>query len=331
MRSVRPRSLLPGHETYWKGLIERYYDLEVRAVELAWTGANVTLRIDTGADSFFLRLYRENGRSRAEIDAEIGALLTFRPAKRVYVSTPVQRSSGEYVFACRYDERPRWAALFRTAPGSIPLGSTADLRRLGEALGVLHQQMARAFPAGRPFDVRGTISRAVDNAAALGPAFRSAHMKIMEAVSVAELEKAAPLRLGFCHGDVWSGKNVHFRGEQVTFFDFDECVDGPLAIDLATPIAGLWYAGQSDFPSRCRAFLDAYIAVQSLESDDILIVPALVRLFEVKLLGFLAGSGTVEPHEWEMALDHFDRRVEEWGHGGPAAATVFEYARISTA
>jgi Ser/Thr protein kinase RdoA (MazF antagonist) len=172
------------------------------------------------------------------------------------------------------------------------------------------------------------VSRAVETIAVLGAGFRAADGKIAEAgaASVAELDACGALRAGFCHGDVWLGKNVHFLGQRVTFFDFDDCVDGPLAVDLATPIIGLWYAGLVDFPAQSRVFLDAYAAVQPLRANDIMAIPPLARLYEIGMLGFLAGSGTLEPYDWEMALDDFERRMDEWSPSGAAATAIYELA-----
>ncbi|MGF1621704.1 MAG: phosphotransferase [Rhodomicrobiaceae bacterium] len=327
---MRSPALRASQKAYWKDLIERHYHLAVRSVGLVWQGANITLKIDTGPDSFYLRLYREKGRSRAEIDAEIGALLTFRPAGQVYVSTPVQTRGGDHVFSCDHEQRRRWAALFTAAPGSLPEGDAASLSRLGEAVGVLHEQMAPASPVGRPFDPARTVSRTVETIASLGPGLRAADRGIAEAgaASIAELDACGALRVGFCHGDVWLGKNVHFLGQRVTFFDFDECVDGPLSVDLMTPIMGLWYAGLVDFPAQSRVFLDAYAAVRPLPANDIMAIPPLARLYEIGLLGFLAGSGTLEPYDWEMALDYFERRMEEWRPGGAAATAIYELATL---
>jgi Ser/Thr protein kinase RdoA (MazF antagonist) len=130
---------------------------------LAWQGANITLKVDSDADSFFLRLYREKGRTRTKIDAEIGAWLAFRLAGQTHVSVPVQLRGGEYVFSCDYEGRRRWAALFNAAPGGPPEANATSLRRLGEALGVMRKQMEPAseccgswprFPSGRQ-EIRG--------------------------------------------------------------------------------------------------------------------------------------------------------------------------------
>jgi hypothetical protein len=101
LRSAVHQPLLPASEkAHWKDLIERHYDLAVRSVELAWQGANITLKVDSDADSFFLRLYREKGRTRTKIDAEIGALLAFRLAGQTHVSVPVQLRDKRFSILC---------------------------------------------------------------------------------------------------------------------------------------------------------------------------------------------------------------------------------------
>jgi hypothetical protein len=108
MRFIQPGSKVISAPTIIAGvregtledLIERHYDLAVRSVELAWQGANITLKVDPNADSFHLRLYREKGRTRTEIDAEIGALLAFRPAGQTHVSMPVQLRDKRFSFLC---------------------------------------------------------------------------------------------------------------------------------------------------------------------------------------------------------------------------------------
>jgi hypothetical protein len=80
-----------------------------------------------------------------------------------------------------------------------------------------------AFPAGRPFDAEAAVARAAQNVAALGPAFCSAGRKFEEAGAAAnsELDTGGPLRVGFCHGDVWlQAKAIH---EKAPFGSLNHC------------------------------------------------------------------------------------------------------------
>jgi Ser/Thr protein kinase RdoA (MazF antagonist) len=254
-------------------------------------------------------------------------LLAFQAADDVHVAKPQELRSGGYVFSCDYAGHKRWAALFKSAPGFEPEGCIGDLRRLGAALAVLHRQMACAFPIGRPFDAEATVSMAATSVSRLGRKFQRVGSRMIEAGAALadELNADGQLRRGVCHGDIWLGKNVHFDGPRTTFFDFDDCTDGPLVSDLATLIAGLWYAELTDFAEQLRAVLDAYATVLPLPASDVLAIPRLIRMQEIRMTGFLAHNGAFEPGDWSTVLQHLEQRLSEWGLRGEATATVLDY------
>jgi Ser/Thr protein kinase RdoA (MazF antagonist) len=319
--------MLMTEKARWMAVISRHYGIALRSVDLVCDGFNVTLKVSADTADFYLRLYRAQGRTRRQIDAEIGALLAFKPSRDVYVAKPQRLRGGGWVFSCHYRNQQRWAALFASAPGFPPAGSAHELRQLGRALGILHSQMAHAPPAGRRFDAAAKVAKAAEDVSNLGAEFQLISLKMNEVGSavVSELNAGGPLQWGFCHGDIWLGKNVHFDGRRTTFFDFDDSIDGPLMIDLATLIAGLWYADLGDFPVQLRLVLDAYAAIRPLPAVDVRAIPALNRLHEISWLGFLAHSCTLEPSSWDTALQSFERRVAQWGTDGAATQAVRDY------
>ncbi len=319
-------------ETDWAALLGRHYGVSVRWVELVNVGVNATMRVDADIGEFYLRLYRTRGRTRRDIDAELTALLAFEPVADVHVAKPQMLRSGGagYRFACVYEGRKRWAVLFAAAPGFAPTGGTGELRQLGAALGILHRQMTLGPPAPRRFDAVATISITAENIAKLGPDHHAAVTSVREIGTelCAALREGARLRWGFCHGDVWLGKNLHFDGRRTTFFDFDDCFNGPLAADLATLIAGLWYADLSDFRAQLRIALDAYTAVLRLAQHDLMSIPALIRLHEIRMLGFLARCRPFEANSWNDVLELFRQRCAEWGPDGIATAAIRDYVTM---
>jgi Ser/Thr protein kinase RdoA (MazF antagonist) len=108
MRFIQPGSKVISAPTIIAGVREGTLERPDRAAlrsrrslgRIGLAGANITLKVDSDADSFFLRLYREKGRTRTEIDAEIGALLAFRPAGQTHVSMPVQLRDKRFSFLC---------------------------------------------------------------------------------------------------------------------------------------------------------------------------------------------------------------------------------------
>jgi Ser/Thr protein kinase RdoA (MazF antagonist) len=102
-------------------LVERVlsrYDLgAVRCCRLHHRGLNDTYKVECGQDdTYFLRIYRADWRSREEIDTEI-AMLLHLARHEVKVSTPVSRADAQFLTPLDCAEGRRWAALFVSAPG----------------------------------------------------------------------------------------------------------------------------------------------------------------------------------------------------------------------
>lgn len=298
------------------------YGLTLRSVELANPGINVTFRVCASVGEFYLRLYRVKGRTRKQMEGEIDALLTFRPAYEVHVSKPQTLRTGGCIFHCQYQEQPRLACLFTSARGRQPTNTAGDMRQLGAALAVMHRQTA-ATTCGRSFLPGRVIANSVRHLAQRGPEFRPlcARAQLIGATIEAKLRVHGPLREGFCHGDAWCG-NVRFAGPKTTFFDFDDCFDGPLVADLVPQIAWLWHSSRSDFPDLVRIFLDSYASIAGLSNADLMVIPALAQLQEMYSMAFLARYCSLEPVMWAECLARSTRMLDDWSPGGAASSYI---------
>jgi Ser/Thr protein kinase RdoA (MazF antagonist) len=297
------------------------YGLPLHSAKLINRGVNITFKISADLGAFYLRLYRPRGRSREEIDGEIAALLAFRPADEVYVSKPQKLREGGYVFSCEYNDETRFACLFAGARGRLAESNAGDMRQFGSALAVLHRQMDAFAVPRRPFQPDEIIDETSQHLSSRGPQFRHFCRKIRHiGIAIdANLSGSSALRRGFCHGDAWRG-NVHFSGPRTTFFDFDDCFDGPLVADLVPQIAWLWNATRSDFPALIRVLLDAYTSLSSLAETDFAAIPVLVQLHEICSIAFLAKYCSLDPVTWSQCLERSARTLEDWSPGGAANA-----------
>jgi Ser/Thr protein kinase RdoA (MazF antagonist) len=297
------------------------YEISFRSLKLVNNGINVTFNISGDRSDFFLRLYRCNRRSRAEIDGEIAALVAFMPVHEVYVAKPLKLKAGGYVFSCSYNEETRFACLFTAARGRQAESTTGDMRQLGAALAVVHRQLSPTLACGRPFLPGEVIDETARHLTWRGTQFRHLCRKIRHIGMTfdANLTRHAGLRRGFCHGDAWSG-NVHLSGPRTTFFDFDDCFDGPLVADLAPQIAWLWHAARPEFPLLVKVLLDAYTSLSPLRDADIAAIPSLVQLHEIGSIAFLAKYCSLEPSMWAECLERSARMLDDWSPGGAASA-----------
>jgi Ser/Thr protein kinase RdoA (MazF antagonist) len=305
------------------GSLADIYGMPLHSPELVSKGLNVTFKISSNPGEFYLRLYRGRGRTRQAIDAEIAALLAFRPADEVYVAKPQKLRAGGYIFSCPYKEETRLACLFAAARGREAANDTGDMRQFGAALAVMHRQMNASVACGRPFLPAEVIGEAVRRLSQRGSQFRHLCRKIKHvgALIEANLNGGSTLRRGFCHGDAWLA-NIRISGPRTTFFDFDNCFDGPLVADLVPQIAWLWQATRLDFPVLARVLLDAYASLLPLSDADLAAIPLLVQLHEICSIAFLVKHCFLEPVVWAECLDRSARMLDDWSPGGAASAYI---------
>jgi Ser/Thr protein kinase RdoA (MazF antagonist) len=105
-------------------------------------GPNQTFRARTQDGVFYLRLYREVGRSRAEIEAELLALLSTGGN----AAKPVTLADGGHVFQCPFQGSTRFAVLFTEALGAKPEPTPDNLRQIAAELARLHDRLRRVYP-----------------------------------------------------------------------------------------------------------------------------------------------------------------------------------------
>jgi Ser/Thr protein kinase RdoA (MazF antagonist) len=306
--------------------LEDIYRLPLRSAELVNRGVNITIKISADLGEFYLRVYRPRGRSREEIEGEISALVAFRPADEVYVAKPQKLWRGGHIFCCQYNGETRLACLFAGARGRPAENTAGDMRQFGAALAVVHRQMNAFVVPGRPFQPAEVIGEILLNLAAQGPRFRHFCRRIRHIGFAIDANlSGVALRRGFCHGDAWCG-NVHISGPRTTFFDFDDCFDGPIVADLVPQIAWLWQATRSEFPTLVRVLLDAYTSLSALTETDFAAIPLLVQLHEVCSIAFLAKYCSLEPAMWSECLERSVRTLEDWSPGGAASACFTPFA-----
>ena len=245
----------------------------------------------------YLRLGRRPAPPVAELDFELQVLRAVRPAPGVAVSVPVAGHGTRLRFKLPWDGEIRRACLFRKAPGRRLRHEVEDLRRFGSGLALLHEALASVRVAPLRHIAPGPVClRAASWLRSVGP----------EASRIADdVERAAPMLLsalqvadpviGLCHGDACL-LNAAFDGAQLTFFDFEECAFGPLALDLASMAA--WLRPDADRVGLWSALLEGYRSKRLLTPGDIAAFPALVLLSEIRVAATLARYHSMAPEHW---------------------------------
>ncbi len=250
-------------------------------------GVNRTYRISDGVALFYLRLYRASGRSDHDIAFEIELLEKFPSLPDVAVARPVSPLCGPPVFALDVTGESRRACLFHSVDGREPVVSRQAMAVFGTGLAKLHAGLLSArIPPGRGIASMSICTESIE----VLRSFRSGEMlaQMIEADCRPALEAVDRLDLprGICHGDAWTA-NVRISDEKIAFFDFDDCGEGPLMIDLGTQAWHLMNGDDGDLDAMLLSLLAGYDAVRTLAPDERAVLPAFVALAEIRSLLFL--------------------------------------------
>ncbi len=246
-------------------------------------GFNHTYRV-TAEDGtvYFLRAYRKNWRTLADIQYELD-VLNHLHKKNFPAAHPLPTRNGAYYYPVNAPEGTRFIALFTLAPGpEISYKNNPGLVAMsyGHAVADMHDAL-QDFHSSHPrfqLDLDFFTKQPLQY---IEPFLRDRpedwrFVKEFAAKLYQRLSKLPvdDLELGFCHGDLQGyHANVSADGT-LTFFDFDCGGYGFRAYDLAV---FLWCCRLEDAVSvRWESFINAYCERRAINKLDIQAVPLFV-------------------------------------------------------
>jgi Ser/Thr protein kinase RdoA (MazF antagonist) len=279
-------------------------------------GLNDTYKVETkNGKSYFLRIYRAGWRTREQIEAEL-AVLQHLARCDVSVSAPVIRTDAALLTPLDCAEGERSAVLFTAAPGEeVDFKSfTQDQAgRYGEAAAAIHRAtdgVAENFQRAA-LDLDLLLNEPLSF---IEPVIAHRPDDLAYVADLADqlrgnVENAAGLEKGFCHGDL-HGHNAGYADETFTVYDFDCCGWGYRAYDLCVfP----WAFAIGDHPqerieSMGRAYLAGYLRHRAVKSVDIAAIPTFVAIRQIWLTGLHVALA--DRFGWRFLNDqYFDRQL----------------------
>lgn len=284
--------------------LARRYGQAFTGCTLTVSGANRTYRLIADRNcSYYLRLYRPAGRTRAEIAFELRLLREARPIPGIDVARPIRTVDGADCVHLPFDNARRTACLFQALDGRPLTDSHQDAALFGSALAKLHAALVGIDGgAARPLDPAALcmLANAWVRSIPGSDTVRGAIAHCRDAILGDSATYSLPS--GNCHGDARMA-NAVVRDGTVGFFDFDDCGCGPYLLDLGT---AAWHFLDGD-PSRTEALVTAlltgYERDRPLSGVERRALPHFVKLAEVRALLFLAGFCTPAHELWPRAFD----------------------------
>ncbi|QPF90845.1 phosphotransferase enzyme family protein [Bradyrhizobium commune] len=277
-------------------------------------GANWTFVVRDGSqDLAFIRLYRNWGRSVADVADEMAVLQAVEGTPALEVSRPlidlVGRSFSTFELP---DGSKRLLGVFTPAAGRELAATAADWHRAGAALSHLHRQnrlaalapkrellsddrrkQTLAMIADRSQLVANEIGKSLDLLVGLGA---------NKAIGPA----------GLCHGDV-RPMNMRIEGERITFFDFDDCGSGPQWLDLAAMVLWLEFMNEGNAGLLWRSFLAGYGLVES--ESFVHSVRWMVAEHQLRIMQFLFDYCELDTALWDVVLGQAETTLRKAADG----------------
>ncbi len=105
-------------------------------------------------------------------------------------------------------------------------------------------------------------------------------------------------------------QNAKLDGDRVTFFDFDECVVGPLALDLVVMAA--WLRPEPNGKALWEALVRGYTSCRPLAFDELVALPMLALISELRVARNLARFCTMAEDLWEEMRTRLNRRISDF-------------------
>lgn len=285
--------------------LSHLFNRHFHSANLVQDGINRIYRVDgNGEPPYYLRLYRQSGRSREEIDFELCLLEALPDLNGVAVAKPIPNVDGSLLSELTDQNESRLACMFEAAEGRAPQSNGQDMKRLGHALATLHNATSLVrLHYSRPIDIPAIICDSVTSLRQVGSTCTAIAQQIEhECRDLPIALTRSGLPLGPCHGDVWPG-NVRLLDEKVTFFDFDDCGLGPYVIDLATPAWHLAVQSGTDANMLWCAFLDGYESRRQLNETERDALPASIVLQHLRSLLSLARFCVLPEQLWIDAAE----------------------------
>jgi Ser/Thr protein kinase RdoA (MazF antagonist) len=281
--SLSPESLLSE--------VLAYYDIPSPAeCTLLNSGCHDTFLLKTGGDPCVLKIYRRGFSTRADVLAEVDALLHLG-RQGISVALPVAKKDGTYVWTVPEAEAGRAAVLFAFASGRpVSVLDEPSCRLLGGTLARIHLALDTYAGARVRFDLEQLLEEPIR---LHEPLLRSRPEdwsylndlagRLRERIGALP---AAALEWGVCHGE-FNARHNHVDPETgtVTSFDFEGCGAGYRAYDLAV-FRFLLRLGKGDEQPEAlwEAYLDGYAQHRPLQPIDREAIPLFVPMRPIGIL-----------------------------------------------
>lgn len=253
------------------------YGLDVSSCSVLKINMNHTYRVVTATGRFILRIYSQRFRNEMQVDDEL-RLLHHLNSSGLRISVPQNAPDGSYIQLLLAPEGPRLAVLFSFAPGRKERFLTTEMcRRIGAAVGKMHLVAQPVKLSRADYNIETLTGFAIKQVSSLfgdcAEEMNIIHL-MHETLSEAFLTEHS-LQKGVVHLDIWYDNLAVSDAGEITFYDFDNCGNGWLILDIGYFCLQLFFieTDKTVYEAKKAAFLEGYRSVMSISDEELKLTP----------------------------------------------------------
>lgn len=300
-------------------IIEKYQLSKNFNCKLFRTGVNHTYFISDNETKFAVRVYCYTWRTKIEIEQELELLLLLKN-NSLSVSYPIADKNGNFIQEINAPEGIRHVVLFSYAKGEkIRFMSNKTCHSIGSLMAEIHNLTQDKKIKRVNYDADILLNKSYNHLKSFFSEDLN-EMKFLKAIghkidkklkesNVSENQK------GIVHLDIWYDNLSVDNENKITIFDFDNCGNGLLILDVGYFCKQLFFieTDKNEYEIKVQHFLEGYKKNRFLSDHEINLIPEVGASIFVFYLGIQA-----QRFDWsnifltENYLKMFVGRILNW-------------------
>ena len=302
-----------------KFIIEKYNLNDSFECKLYRTGVNHTYFISNSNEKYVVRVYCHNWRSKNEIIEELELLKVLKD-NNLPISYPISDKNEELIQEINAPEGIRYVVLFSFAKGEkVRFITDENCFTVGSIMAKIHNVTANK----KINRVNYSSDILLEQSYNYLKSFFSEDLSEMKFLKETGLEIAkvfaennlAENQKGIVHLDIWYDNFSINKENEITIFDFDNCGNGSLILDIGYFCKQLFFIEQdkNQYESKVKSFIDGYKQFRPLSEQEIKLIPEAGASIFIFYLGVQA-----QRFDWsnifltENYLKMFVGRIKTW-------------------